>query len=349
MIKFLLLLLSGSVGWGLNLIGMPIPWMLGGVFVSLGMKFYGAEGVRWPRMWRNYGLVVVGYGIGRYVNSSVLEQMLYQIPGIVGATLLAVITALVISVVMSKYENIDFHSTIMGIMPGGFTQMTAMIDEDKRVDANIVTVLQSLRLITIIVTVPFLVTHLLGAEVTKTASKLAINDGSSFWLIVPFAGLAGFILEKIKVSTPYLLGPILIAAMASLHSGVLNTAPVWLLAVAQLSIGIYVGSGLEPKEVKRLVKVLPSVFFGIFIILGISIAVAYALSYFYGFSLITAFLAMAPGGLGEMCLVGMSLEENVAIILTYQMFRFLVLSLAVPIGIYKYFGRPNKVEEDYNV
>jgi len=41
-----------------------------------------------------------------------------------------------------------------------------------------------------------------------------------------------------------------------------------------------------------------------------------------------------------MCLVGMSLEENVAIILTYQMFRFLFLNLAVPFGIYKYFGKP---------
>lgn len=349
MIKLLLLVLAGIVGWGLNFLGMPIPWMLGGVFVALGMKILGIKGVRWPRMWRNYGLVVVGYGIGRYVNSSILEQMLYQIPGIIGATILAVITALIISLVMSKYENIDLHSTIMGIMPGGFTQMTAMIDEDMRVDANIVTVFQSLRLITIIVTVPFLVTHLLGAQVTQTASNLAIKDGISFWLIVPFAGVAGLALEKLKVSTPYLLGPIIIVAMASLYSGVLNTAPGWLLALAQLSIGVYVGSGLEPHKVKQLMRVLPSLFLGIFAMLSISIAVAYALAHYYGFSLITAFLAMAPGGLGEMCLVGMSLEEDVAIILTYQMFRFLFLSLGVPVGIYKYFGNPSQLKNSEKV
>ncbi|MDD4320153.1 MAG: AbrB family transcriptional regulator, partial [Acidaminococcaceae bacterium] len=339
-IKTLLFLLSAILGWGLHFIGMPIPWMLGGVFVSLGLKISGIKGVKWPRMWRNYGLIVVGYGIGRYVTPMVLDQMLHQIPGIAGATLIAVMAALLISILMSKYEKIDLHSTIMGIMPGGFTQMTAMIDEDSRVDANIVTVLQSLRLITIVVSVPFLVTHFLGAEVTKTATSLAVTNAVSFWLILPFAGVTGLIMEKLKISTPYLLGPIILAALAALYTGLLNTAPNWLLATAQLSIGIYVGSGLEPQKVKKLARVMPSAFLGIFSILGISIVVAYVLSYYYGFSLITAFLAMAPGGLGEMCLVGMSLEENVAIILTYQMFRFLFLNLAVPFGIYKYFGKP---------
>jgi uncharacterized protein len=335
-----LFILAFMVGWGLNFIGMPIPWMLGGIFVSLAMKIAGIQGVKWPRRWRNYGLIVVGYGIGRYVTPAVLDQMLGQIPGIVGATIVSVITALIISVLMSKYEHMDLHSTIMGIMPGGFTQMTAMSDEDSRVDANVVTVLQSLRLITIVVTVPFLVINFLGAEVTQTATSLAVTTGVSFWLILPFAATVGLVMEKFKISTPYLMGPIIITGLLSLHMGSLNTSPNWLLPLAQLSIGIYVGTGLEPKKVKKLMLILPNVFLGIFVMLGVSIGVAYLLSYFYGFSLVTAFLAMAPGGLGEMCLVGMSLEENVAIILTYQMFRFLFLNLAVPICIGKYFGKP---------
>jgi len=340
-----LVVLAFFIGWGLSFIGMPIPWMLGGIFVSLAMKIAGIQGVSWPRRWRNYGLIVVGYGIGRYVTPSVLDQMLQQIPGIVGATIVAVATALIISVFMAKYEHMDLHSTIMGIMPGGFTQMTAMSDEDCRVDTNVVTVLQSLRLITIVVTVPFLVINFLGAQVTQTATSLAVTKGVSFWPILPLAAIVGFIMEKLKISTPYLMGPIFVTAALSLYMGLLNTSPNWLLSLAQLSIGIYVGTGLEPKKVKKLMLILPNVFLGIFVMLAVSIGVAYLLSYFYGFSLITAFLAMAPGGLGEMCLVGMSLEENVAIILTYQMFRFLFLNLAVPVCIGRYFGKPSLGEE----
>ena len=345
MVRAGLVVLAFFIGWGLSLIGMPIPWMLGGIFVSLAMKIAGIQGVSWPRRWRNYGLIVVGYGIGRYVTPSVLDQMLQQIPGIVGATIVAVATALIISVFMAKYEHMDLHSTIMGIMPGGFTQMTAMSDEDCRVDTNVVTVLQSLRLITIVVTVPFLVINFLGAQVTQTATSLAVTKGVSFWPILPLAAIVGFIMEKLKISTPYLMGPIFVTAALSLYMGLLNTSPNWLLSLAQLSIGIYVGTGLEPKKVKKLMLILPNVFLGIFAMLAVSIGVAYLLSYFYGFSLITAFLAMAPGGLGEMCLVGMSLEENVAIILTYQMFRFLFLNLAVPVCIGRYFGKPSLGEE----
>lgn len=345
MVRAGLVVLAFFIGWGLSLIGMPIPWMLGGIFVSLAMKIAGIQGVSWPRRWRNYGLIVVGYGIGRYVTPSVLDQMLQQIPGIVGATIVAVATALIISVFMAKYEHMDLHSTIMGIMPGGFTQMTAMSDEDCRVDTNVVTVLQSLRLITIVVTVPFLVINFLGAQVTQTATSLAVTKGVSFWPILPLAAIVGFIMEKLKISTPYLMGPIFVTAALSLYMGLLNTSPNWLLSLAQLSIGIYVGTGLEPKKVKKLMLILPNVFLGIFVMLAVSIGVAYLLSYFYGFSLITAFLAMAPGGLGEMCLVGMSLEENVAIILTYQMFRFLFLNLAVPVCIGRYFGKPSLGEE----
>ncbi|NLU43727.1 MAG: AbrB family transcriptional regulator [Acholeplasmataceae bacterium] len=345
MVRAGLVVLAFFIGWGLSFIGMPIPWMLGGIFVSLAMKIAGIQGVSWPRRWRNYGLIVVGYGIGRYVTPSVLDQMLQQIPGIVGATIVAVATALIISVFMAKYEHMDLHSTIMGIMPGGFTQMTAMSDEDCRVDTNVVTVLQSLRLITIVVTVPFLVINFLGAQVTQTATSLAVTKGISFWPILPLAAIVGFIMEKLKISTPYLMGPIFVTAALSLYMGLLNTSPNWLLSLAQLSIGIYVGTGLEPKKVKKLMLILPNVFLGIFVMLAVSIGVAYLLSYFYGFSLITAFLAMAPGGLGEMCLVGMSLEETVAIILTYQMFRFLFLNLAVPVCIGRYFGKPSLGEE----
>ena len=71
----------------------------------------------------------------------------------------------------------------------------------------------------------------------------------------------------------------------------------------------------------------------------VSLGVALILSEHYGYSLVTAFLAMAPGGLGEMCLVGLSLNESVSVILIYQLSRFLFLNIAVPLGLNIYFGK----------
>ncbi|MFQ9935383.1 MAG: AbrB family transcriptional regulator [Phascolarctobacterium faecium] len=83
-------------------------------------------------------------------------------------------------------------------------------------------------------------------------------------------------------------------------------------------------------------ELMPYIFSGIVLMIGVSVVVAWSLSERYGFSLVTA-LAMAPGGIAEMCLAGMSMGEDVSIILTYQLVRLLFLNICVPLGITMYF------------
>lgn len=341
LLMFVGALAAGYLFW---LADMPIPWLLGGIFSALLLKTYRPLLASWPRIFRSAGLVVVGYGIGRNFTPNTWDAMLVQAGGMIGATVIAVIVALGIAIWTAKWEKVDLQSCIMGIMPGGFTQMAVMADEDERADKNIVIVMQSLRLISIIVAVPFLVVHGLGAEMLDNQASLNVTDAYSFWPILPFAALFGYFCDRMNFSTPYLIGPIIIAAACNFHFGLLNSVPMWLMVIAQICIGINMGVGLEPEKLKQMKRLMPYIFAGIVAMLIVSIGVAYVLADYYEFSLITAFLAMAPGGLGEMCLVGMSLGENVAIILTYQMFRFLFLNIAVPVGINGYFGKPHRAE-----
>ncbi|MGE4589531.1 MAG: AbrB family transcriptional regulator [Acidaminococcaceae bacterium] len=331
--------LSAIVGSLFNLAGMPIPWLLGGLAVGLAAKTKFAENAVWPRVYRSAGLIVIGYSIGRYLTISALHEMPGQIAGMVGATISAVLVALLIAFWTAKKENIDLQSCIMGIMPGGFTQMAIMCDEDDRADKNIVILMQSLRLMSVIIAVPFLVMHFLDARIVSTAASLAVNDGLSYWYILPIAAIGGIVADRLKISTPYLLAPIIIAMVFSLQLGNLNTIDPLLMMAAQISIGLNMGMGLDPKELCELKRILPYTFAGIIVMLMVSIGVALLLSAHYGYSLVTAFLAMAPGGLGEMCLVGLSLNESVSVILIYQLFRFLFLNIAVPIGLNLYFGK----------
>ncbi len=337
--QVMLFVLAALVGWTFDLAGMPIPWLLGGLAVALIAKTQFAEKASWPRVYRSAGLVVIGYSIGRYLTVSALHDIPGQLAGMVGATVSAVVVALVIAWWTAKKENLDLQSCVMGIMPGGFTQMAIMCDEDDRADKNIVILMQSLRLMSVIVAVPFLVMHFLGAKLEETAASLAVSDGISYWYILPVAAISGIIADKIKISTPYLMAPIIIAMAASLQFGTLNTIDPLLMMAAQISIGLNMGMGLDPKELRKLKRILPYTFAGIVVMLVVSIVVAFILSVHYGYSLVTAFLAMAPGGLGEMCLVGLSLHENVSVILIYQLFRFLFLNIAVPLGLNLYFGK----------
>ena len=216
-----------------------------------------------------------------------------------------------------------------------------MLDEDKRVDPNLVTVYQSLRLLTIELSIPFLVMTVLSAQVSSGANTLAVHDGVNFWLVMPFCIIGALVADKIKISTPYLIGPVIVTIIAALSVGRLDSPPEWLMIIAQLSIGIYVGVGLNMEQLKKLVRTLPATMAGIFFILTVSMIYAVGLAHFYDFDLITAFLAMAPGGIAEMCLTGMSVGANVAIILTYQLFRMLFIALVIPVILKKYFGKPD--------
>lgn len=328
------------IGYLLNSIKMPIPFMLGGIFAALIGRFTKLFPVVWKKEIRSLGLVVVGYGVGAYVTAEIVDQCRQQVAGIVGATFVAVIIALAIAIYMWKHDGADLQSCIMGLLPGGFIQMISMADEDKRVDPNIVAVLQSLRLITIIVMVTILVKQLLHAQVKNDVVSMAVTDGISFWLLLPFAIVMGYLFARWRISNPYLMGAVFLAALVSVFVGKVNSAPGHLMYLAQLSVGIYTGMGLDVERLKKLKALLPVTFGGIFLMLAASIGVAFLLSDLYGFTIVTAFLAMAPGGMGEMCLAAMSMGEDVAVVLTYQVFRFLFINIAGPWGIKKYFGEP---------
>ncbi len=76
--------------------------------------------------------------------------------------------------------------------------------------------------------------------------------------------------------------------------------------------------------------------------MAVSVFMANFLAVRYNFSLATAFLALAPGGIAEMALAGMSMGEDVSIILVYQMVRLLAINIFVPPLLKAYFGKaPN--------
>ena len=152
---------SALAGMAFKWLQMPIPWLLGALAVALFVKARVDETAEWPRLYRSAGLIVVGYSVGRYLTLDALNGISGQLPGMLAATLSSIIVALLIACLTARQEGLDLQSCVMGIMPGGFTQMAVMCDEDGRADKNIVVLMQSLRLMSVIAAVPFLAIHVL--------------------------------------------------------------------------------------------------------------------------------------------------------------------------------------------
>lgn len=61
---------------------IPIPFMLSGIISASVLKFFVWTDMRWPVLWRNLGLMVAGYGIGRSFTHDTLVQMSQHIAGV---------------------------------------------------------------------------------------------------------------------------------------------------------------------------------------------------------------------------------------------------------------------------
>ena len=329
--RFLLFVMALCLGNMLVRLHIPIPFLLGGLITALACKTCARRAqVDWPKKWREYALYVAGYGIGSTFTADTWSNFLAELVGVTEATVVILGASIALAFITAKLAHEHLKSCIMGMLPGGMTLTMLLCEEDKDTNPNVVMVMQVIRLLGVVIAVPFLVIWLLDAQVTGSSVALPNHGGVHWFVFVPLAILGSFIATKVHLPTPRLLGPILATAAFAVYSGGVQPVPFWLMAPAQVSIGLYMGMQLDADRIIRTKKMVPFILVGTALLIVVSIAMANVLSARYGFSLITAFLAMAPGGIAEMSLAGMSMGENVSVILTYQLVRLLAINICIP-------------------
>ena len=154
--KILTLSIASLIGGLFFYLRLPIPFMLGGIIAAAGVKFFLWPEIHWPARWRNLGLLVAGYGIGRNFTNETLVNLSQQMAGVFSATLIAVGLSLFVAWLTYKHTFANLLSCIMGMLPGGLNQMMLMAEEDPRVDANVVVMEQTTRLFGVVISVPSL-------------------------------------------------------------------------------------------------------------------------------------------------------------------------------------------------
>lgn len=344
--KTILFLVAAVLGYLLYSNGVPIPYMLGGIVTSAITRIFIDKSITWPKPLREYALLAAGYGIGRNFTQATLAAVMAQGLGVLEACATGLGVSLMIAWFIARHSFTNLISSVMGMLPGGLTVMMIMSEEDERCDANVVMVMQTLRMFSVVISVPFLAVYGLGAKVMadeQLAKTVANIDGYHWGIFIPLGMLGWYIAKSVHFPAPRLIGPVFGAALFSCFVHPVLPIPGPVMGFAQLLIGLVMGSQLDKDRLLNTYKLLPHIFIGSAILIIVSVGVAFHLSYMYGFSLITAFLAMAPGGIAEMCLAGLSMGEDVSIILTYQLARMIMICFLVPIGI-KWWFKNHSVE-----
>ncbi len=330
--------------WLFKALHLPLPWLLGPMVSTVILKLKYPAQVICSVRFRNLFLVPLGYGIGTHVTLEACQQMISQSLGMIVATLFSIVLSIAFAWWTARATGVNIASSTIGNMPGGLTPMILICENIPQADVNIVVVLQSMRLMGTIFAVPFLVLNSVGVApdiAERTMSALSdIYALAPAWQLILVACAGAAIGYFIHMPANFLLGPIISTGIFSIYlGGQLPDAPQWLVSIAQIVTGIYLGTCIDPFQLGKSRKLLPVGIAGVVGMIAGSLATGYILSLLYGFSTTTGFLATAPGGIAEMCITGMVLGENVPVILAYQLFRMLFLCSVMPFLLQWYFTR----------
>ncbi|MFX4262319.1 AbrB family transcriptional regulator [Pelotomaculum propionicicum] len=345
-LRFLETLIVSLVGGLLfRLSHLPLPWLLGSLTAVMVWSLAVKRDTFWPVEFRNSGLIILGFMLGASFTTGTLQQIIRQLPAMVFATSSTIIFSLVVGYIVSRRTGISLASGIIGSVPGGLTQMVVLSEEIGDTDLTVVTFMQTIRLLSTVFIVPFIVIHGMAAAGGQDAAVVtsAINNSilQTPWnalLYTVIVLIAAWAAVKISLPTPFLLGPLIGAAALALAGFQAPSTPSFLVVISQLFIGAYLGLSIQPASLENWKKLLPYTLMGSIAVVFFSLGVGFMLTRMHSLGLTSAFLGTSPGGMGEMGLTAVLVGANVSLVTAYQMFRLLFILFVMPLVLKRFFG-----------
>lgn len=332
-------LISALLGGGIfALFHMPLPWLLGPIAVTmigsnlLKLNFF------CPVFIRNIGLLLIGYAMGASFTGNILTLIAAQLPWMLLMTVMTLLFCFFLAYVNSKIAKVDYLTILTGSMPGAFSQMIVLAEEIEGINLAVVTFFHVIRLLMIVLIIPLMV----FSPLFSTGNALISGDAvflqewqwkSLFPNVLIFAVVAvlcALLGKKIRLPTPYLLGPVIGTAALCLIGLQSFSLPPIMTNISQLCVGCYIGLLLKPQQMANMSKVVAcAILNGLFLIL-FSWALSQVLVLLHGIPSETSFLCLAPGGMDQMGIIAHEKGAILSLVTCYQMFRSFFILLFMP-------------------
>lgn len=327
--------IAGLSGLLFYVLSLPIPWMLGPITGMLLWKTGTKRTLATTTVLTNVGLIILGIYFGQsFTKETFITVGPYIVPFF---TLTIVIISINVlnSIFVTRFIGIDRMTSVFASIPGGLSEMVAA-SESLKANTALVTIFQTIRLLTVVFIVPFVVVHLFDGHSSRNNLfhlRAHESNGHYLWFAVSIA--AGWLLRN-TVPAAFVIGPLAATAVMNVIGIPLPTIPVWLLIFAQISVGMSMGNRITIEDLKLGGKFGWIYFLLTLVLITVSFSCGYLFAKMTHLSLSTAILSMAPGGLVEMVLTAESVGGDPAIVSSLQFIRLLFIILVVP-NVLKWF------------
>jgi membrane AbrB-like protein len=319
--------LAICAGYLCMLAAIPLPWMVGSIFCVAALSL----GVGHVQLWgwgRRVGMIVVGACLGLYFTPSALEKLITHLGWILGAVCVSLSVAAWASFLLVRTAKLDSATAFLSSVPGGVAEM-CMLGERYGASQTTIAVSQLLRIVLLVSVLPSLLLFN-GVAVVSQEVGLSAEQWATLMILFLCSGIATLMLSRMGMLNAWLLMPIsmgMLACSLGWHSAL---APGFVTAIAQILIGVQLGSTFHRQAILSLRHCLPAIFMNILLIASACALIGVVVALATGISIPNLILATSPGGITEMSLTAKSLGLDVPMVVGFHIVRVFVFLLITP-------------------
>lgn len=342
MLRVLALSLIG--GYLFSLLHIPIPWMLGPIVVVMLTQFVYKGPLKWSGKMRDLGVVMVGTVIGVQFNISLFGMMGSILFYMIVLNIILIGGAIGIAYLTGKWAKIPLRAAVLAAIPGGLGQIIVFAEEEKVKEIGIISYFQVIRLLLVVVFVPFIVA---GQVMSKPPSDAKLTI--SLVLLIALALGCSHLMKRIQLPVAFFITPIILLIALQLTTPIaMPPVPGIVMVVAQLLIGAHIGLMLKPDMIKLPMRVLLGGVFSALALIALTFGSSFLMSFALETTFATSFLSTAPGGLDQMVLLADAVKADVSLISMFQTFRLLFIFIIIMPLMKVFYRWWDKKETVYN-
>lgn len=302
---------------------LPLPWMLGPLITMAGCNFAGI-GLRAASGGREAGQVVIGTALGLYFTPVVAREVAAHWPLLIVAALFAILLGVFGGWTLSRIAGTDRVTAFFASVPGGATEMTL---QGERLGArpDRVALAQSLRILLVVLLVPSALTYS-GMHGSDSYQPGAVSlQWPGLAQLLALAATAGFALHRLRLPNAFVFGPLALVIPLTVAEVQFSSVPTGLSSAAQVLLGCALGARFERRSLVSAPRYVVGVLGSVMVAIAFSAAFGVLLATLSGIPWPTMVLALAPGGMAEMCITAKVLQLGVPLVTAAHVLRVVIL------------------------
>lgn len=313
--------------------GLPLPWMLGPMIGNT-IAAMSRLPVQGPGKLRPFVIPVIGVMLGSAITADIFGLLGAWIPTLLLLPVFLCCAATVSYTVYRRVGGYDPVTAYFSAVPGGLNEML-IVGAEAGGDERRIALAHAARILVVIIFVALFFGLVLGVSSGgRNASGWVALDApgmADYAILAACAGIGAWLGKLVRLPAAPVFGPMILSGAAHVAGWVTVAPPSLFVIAAQITMGTIIGTrfaGATVAEVRRDIRLAAIASLGMLIV---TLAFAEAVAWISGLPLAQAFLAYSPGGLTEMSLLTLAMDQDVAYVSVMHIIRITLVIAAAPL------------------